>query len=949
MNEPLQDAILNGLYDQSYPGHELLSPKLLQNNQNDNIWLTLRQELLSCRSFTWAVAFITQDMLVPLKVVLADLARKNVSGTLITGDYLAFNNPRVFHELMKITNLTVKIAPNTGFHAKGYLFDHENWETLVIGSANFTRAALLSNYEWALKVSSKENAALTEQIKQQLVQLDETSQPLTTAWLSEYEANWVSPKPNAIQTRFTPTKIQKITPNQMQKEALKELTGLIASGQKRGLIVSATGTGKTYLGAFAVKDFHPKKFLYVVHREQIAKKALESFYQVIGGDRKDYGLLTGHKHQLERKYVFATVQTLSQPEMLANLSATEFDYILIDEAHRAAAPSYQRVFAKFTPQFWLGMTATPERMDDQDVYQLFDYNLAYEIRLRGALENKMLAPFHYVGVEDYEVDGESIDETTNLRRLLAPKRVDYVLKQLDYYGYCGKQAKGLIFCSRQEEARELAQIFTAKNHPAIALTNEDSEKRRMQVVKQLEQGNIEYIVTVDLFNEGIDIPALNQIIMLRNTQSSIVFIQQLGRGLRKYPGKDYVTVIDFIGNYKNNYLIPISLNQDNSRDLDKAREESKLPGFIDVSTINFSQVASAKILASLDRIKLDSMKELRQSYLDLKEKIGRPPLLLDFYHYGSTSPMVFANNHALKHYGQFLVKMGEPVALNKEQSAILSFVTKELLNGKRPHELVLLQLLLEKDKVTQSEFEEALAKYNAYINPAVLNSVEDILTLSFFDIKQGKTTKKEQYGNHALIERPDLFTYLLAPELKQALHDSQDFYRLFLDAVKTGLALNRDYDNQEQFTLYQQYDRKDACRLLNWPKDVSAPMYGYRVDKNETPIFITYKKDSAKKRSALYHNTLEDGRSLRWYTRSPRHLDSDEVKRLLNTPDMKLHIFVKKSDAIGKQFFYLGQANIQKETVKEEQLGPKKKATVGMNLLLNKPLQAKMYELLFAD
>lgn len=949
MNEPLQDAILNGLYDQAYPGHELLSPKLLQNNQNDNIWLTLRQELLSCRSFTWAVAFITQDMLVPLKVVLADLARKNVSGTLITGDYLAFNNPRVFHELMKITNLTVKIAPNTGFHAKGYLFDHENWETLVIGSANFTRAALLSNYEWALKVSSKENAALTEQIKQQLVQLDETSQPLTTTWLSEYEANWVSPKPNAIQTRFTPTKAQKITPNQMQKEALKELAGLIASRQKRGLIVSATGTGKTYLGAFAVKDFHPKKFLYVVHREQIAKKALESFYQVIGGDRKDYGLLTGHKHQFERKYVFATVQTLSQPEMLANLSATEFDYILIDEAHRAAAPSYQRVFAKFTPQFWLGMTATPERMDDQDVYQLFDYNLAYEIRLRGALENKMLAPFHYVGVEDYEVDGESIDETTNLRRLLAPKRVDYVLKQLDYYGYCGKQAKGLIFCSRQEEARELAQIFTAKNHPAIALTNEDSEKRRMQVVKQLEQGNIEYIVTVDLFNEGIDIPALNQIIMLRNTQSSIVFIQQLGRGLRKYPGKDYVTVIDFIGNYKNNYLIPISLNQDNSRDLDKAREESKLPGFIDVSTINFSQVASAKILASLDRIKLDSMKELRQSYLDLKEKIGRPPLLLDFYHYGSTSPMVFANNHALKHYGQFLVKMGESVALNKEQSAILSFVTKELLNGKRPHELVLLQLLLEKDKVTQSEFEEALAKYNAYINPAVLNSVEDILTLSFFDIKQGKTTKKEQYGNHALIERPDLFTYLLAPELKQALHDSQDFYRLFLDAVKTGLALNQDYDNQEQFTLYQQYDRKDACRLLNWPKDVSAPMYGYRVDKNETPIFITYKKDSAKKRSALYHNTLEDGRSLRWYTRSPRHLDSDEVKRLLNTPDMKLHIFVKKSDAIGKQFFYLGQANIQKETVKEEQLGPKKKATVGMNLLLNKPLQAKMYELLFAD
>lgn len=949
MNEPLQDAILNGLYDQAYPGHELLSPKLLQNDRNQNIWLALRQELISCCSFTWAVAFITQDMLVPLKVVLADLAQKNVSGTLITGDYLAFNDPRVFHELMKIPNLKVKIAPNVGFHAKGYLFDHKDWQTIVIGSANFTRSALLSNYEWALKVSSRENATLIQQIKQQLTQLDEASQPLTAAWLKEYQANWVKPPSNASSKQQGLQNPQKIMPNQMQKEALKELKGLITAGQKRGLIVSATGTGKTYLGAFAVRDFHPQKFLYLVHREQIAKKALESFYRVIGGDRKDYGLLTGHKHQLERKYVFATVQTLSQPETLANLSATEFDYILIDEAHRAAAPSYQRVFAKFVPQFWLGMTATPERMDEQDVYQLFDYNLAYEIRLRGALENKMLAPFHYVGVEDYEIDGESIDETTNLRNLLSPKRVDYVLKQLDYYGYCGNQAKGLVFCSRQEEARELAQIFTAKKHPAAALTNQDSEKKRLQVVKQLEQGELEYIITVDLFNEGIDIPALNQIIMLRNTQSSIVFIQQLGRGLRKYPGKEYVTVIDFIGNYKNNYLIPISLNQDDSRSLDKAREESTLPGFIDVSTINFSQVASAKILASLDRIKLDSMKELRQSYLDLKAKIGRPPLLLDFYRYGSTSPEVFANNHALKHYGQFLVKMGESVNLNKDESAVLSFVTKELLNGKRPHELVLLRLLLEKGSVTQSEFEEALAACHAYINPAVLNSVEDVLSLNFFDIKQGKTTKKEQYGNRALIERPDLFTYLLAPELKQALHDHQDFYRLLLDAVKTGLALNQDYDNQEQFTLYQQYDRKDACRLLNWPKDVSAPMYGYRVDENETPIFITYKKDATKKRSALYHNTLEDGRSLRWYTRSPRHIDSDEVQRLLNTPKMKLHLFVKKSDAIGKQFFYLGQADIQKETVKEEQLGPKKKAAVGMNLLLRHPLQAKMYELLFEE
>ncbi|MBA1392543.1 DUF3427 domain-containing protein, partial [Lactobacillus sp. XV13L] len=643
------------------------------------------------------------------------------------------------------------------------------------------------------------------------------------------------------------------------------------------------------------------------------------------------------------------VQTLSQDDLLRSLPADEFDYILIDEAHRAAAPSYQKVFAKFTPRFWLGMTATPERMDDQDVYRLFDYNLAYEIRLRGALEEKMLAPFHYVGVTDYEANGQNIDETANLRRLLAPERVDYVLKQLDYYGYCGSQAKGLVFCSRQEEARALAAAFSGRKHPAVALTNEDSERRQTQVVHQLEEGQIDYIITVDLFNEGVDIPALNQIVMLRNTQSSIVFIQQLGRGLRKYPGKDYVTVIDFIGNYKNNYLIPISLNQDASRSVDQARAESKLPGFIDVSTINFSRFASDKILAALDRIKLDSIKELRQSYLELKEKIGRPPLLFDFSRYGSTSPEVFADNHSLQNYGQFLQKMGEKISLAPYENAVLSFVTKELLNGKRPHELVLLKLLLAEKQVSQESFEQALRERGAYVNRAVLNSVVGVLTLDFFDIKQGKTTKKAQYGGAPLVERVDLFNYELAPRLAQALEGNQTFRSLFEDAVKTGLAMNQEYDNQQQLTLYQSYDRKDVCRLLNWPKDVSAPMYGYRVDEDETPIFIIYKKSVDQQRSALYHNTLQDGRSLRWYTRSPRHLESDEVQRLLNTPQMKLHLFVKRSDAVGKRFFYLGPADIQKETVKEELLGPQKKATVGMNLLLRQPLPARMYNLLFAE
>lgn len=944
MDNVLKEAILNGLYDKNEnKGNEFISPLLVNNDDQDKIWFTLRQELMSCTSFTWAVAFISENMLVPFKLVMFELAKKGISGTLITGTYLGFNSPKVFRELMKIPNLKVRLSEEAGFHAKGYLFKHDNYQTILIGSANFTRSALLKNCEWGLKVTSHENGQLVEEVNDQIKVTLNHSRKLTNSWISEYEQAW---QPIKKVASLSLGKAKKILPNRMQEAALKSLNALVKENAKRALVVSATGTGKTYLGAFAVKEYKPKKFLYLVHREQIAKKTLESFYRVIGGNKSYYGLLTGNKHDFNKKYLFGTVQTVSQKQMLEQLDPEEFDYILIDEAHRVATPTYRKILNHFAPKFLLGMTATPERMDKQNIYEIFDYHLAYDIRLKDALNEQMLAPFHYVGVEDYTVDGQVITETSKLKDLVAEKRVEYVLKQLDYYGYCGEQARGLVFCSRQEEARELAELFSQAGHPSCALTNEDSQKRRAKVMQQLENGEIEYIFTVDLFNEGMDIPSLNQIVMLRNTQSSIVFIQQLGRGLRKFPGKDYVTVIDFLGNYKNNYLIPIALNGDKSRDKDQAVRESKLPQVIDVSTINFTEIASQRILASLEKIKLDSMRELRQSYEDLKEKIGKMPLLYDFYQYGTTTPTVFAKNHALTNYGDFLKKMGENVNLSDYQNAALSFVTKELLFGKRPHELLLLENCLDKS-ITKTDFIDLLKSNDCYVNKDVLDSVEKILSLDFFDVKQGKTTKKEQYGSYPLIEKVNE-NYRLSRPLQQALNVNQQFKILFRDVLKTGLELAKEYNSQSQFTLYKQYDRKDVCRLLNWPKDVSAPMYGYRVGEKETPIFITYQKDSQKKRNARYQNTLENGHSLRWYTRTPRHLDSDEVQRLLQNKEMKLHLFVKQSDASGKDFYYLGTADIQKDSVKEEKIGLKQKSAVGMNLVLNHPLKQSIYNLLFS-
>ena len=396
----LKEAILNGLYDKDKNnGNEFLSPQLVSNDKENKIWFTLRQELLSATSFTWAVAFISENMLVPFKLVMSELAKKGISGTLITGTYLGFNSPKVFKELMKIPNLKVRLSEEAGFHAKGYIFNHEDYQTILIGSANFTRSALLKNCEWGLKVTSHENGHLVQEVNNQIQIALTTSISLTNSWIREYEKNWQPVKKTAM--HLVNNQKEDILPNKMQKAALNNLTALVNEDAKRALVVSATGTGKTYLGAFAVREYQPKKFLYLVHREQIAKKSLESFYKIIGGSREDYGLLTGNKHDFNKKYLFGTIQTLSQDKVLAELDPKEFDYILIDEAHRVAAPTYQKILEHFTPKFLLGMTATPERMDKQNIYEVFDYHLAYEIRLKDALNEQMLTPFHYVGVEDY--------------------------------------------------------------------------------------------------------------------------------------------------------------------------------------------------------------------------------------------------------------------------------------------------------------------------------------------------------------------------------------------------------------------------------------------------------------------------------------------------------------------------------------------------------------------
>lgn len=436
------------------------------------------------------------------------------------------------------------------------------------------------------------------------------------------------------------------------------------------MVISATGTGKTYLSAFDAKQLGTKSFLFIVHRNNIAKEALNCFKRIFKNTKK-FGLYSGNEKESDADFVFATVQTLSSEYHLRRFRPDQFEYIVIDETHRIRGDTYQRIQNYFKPKFLLGMTATPERTDGFDVYKEFDYNIAYEIRLHRALEENMLCPFHYFGVIDISVNGQLLEDNSDFNRLTTDERVDRIIEKAKFYGSDNGVIRGLIFCKSVEESKTLSDKFNHRGFKTIALHGGSSEIERTNAINRLESDDeterFDYIFTVDIFNEGIDIPRVNQIVLLRPTHSAIVFVQQIGRGLRKTKGKDYLTIIDFIANYSNNYLVPVALYGDTTFNKDKLRRllvsgSEFLPG---ASTVNFDRISKERIFNSIDSANLQRQRDLVNEYKSLKAKIGRIPMMMDFREHGTRDPEHYVKYS--KSYFNFLASVEESVQGNSQQ------------------------------------------------------------------------------------------------------------------------------------------------------------------------------------------------------------------------------------------------------------------------------------------
>ncbi len=924
LTHDLSQSLTTSFIDYRSESFEDYRPKLLVNNykRGTKVLSYLTNELEICNEFYFSIAFITISGLNVLLSTLEKLEKDGIKGKIITTNYLNFNEPRALEKLLEFTNLEVKVYDVGNFHTKGYIFKkldkHTNKEiySLIVGSSNLTQEALTKNQEWNLKVTSLEHGELLRETFIEFNNIWEKSKSLTKEWIDEYAKSYKIVNYN-IKEYSTIVDKERITPNSMQKEALLGLDELRKNNQSKGLLISATGTGKTYLSAFDVNNVKPRKMLFLVHREQILKQAEETFQNVLGHDIET-GFLSGNSKDYDAKYLFSTVQMLSKDNVREKFGVDEFDFIIIDETHKAESISYKKIINYFKPKFLLGMTATPERTDGGDIYEIFDHNIAYEIRLQRAMEEDMLCPFHYFGVSELKIDGIEVDEKVDFKYLTSKTRVDNIIEKIDYYSYSGDRVKGLIFCSKTEEAKDLSEIFNQRGYQTIALCGEDNQEKRESAVEKLEQNNrdggLDYIFTVDIFNEGIDIPCINQVVMLRPTKSSIIFIQQLGRGLRKYQDKEFVVVIDFIGNYENNFLIPIALSGDRSYNKDTVRRyvaegNRIIPG---CSTINFDKISKEKIYAAIDKANFSEVKIIKEEYFDLKNKLGRIPEIEDFEKFGEMEIIKFIDKFGS--YYAFLKKYEKKeylVNLSIIEEEIITYISQKFVKSKRIHELELINCLFKYSENVKSIYKESLKdSYNIILSDLEENSLINNSTNNF-----GKAEEQKKFSNCVLLNIVDN-DYRLNKEFNELLKKSE-FKEMIQELINYGIRrykeIYMDRYKDTNFVLYQKYTYEDVCRLLNWDKNMNAQnIGGYFFDKktHTMPVFINYVKDEG---SIGYEDRFLSISKLIALSKHPRKISSKDAEHIYqaNEEGTKIYLFVRKSkdDKDSKEFYFLGEIN----------------------------------------
>lgn len=656
-----------------------------------------------------AVSFIKSSGLALLYPTLVDAVEgRSTRLRVLTSDYLDVTDPPALRRLMLLAERGAEVrlfeSGGQSFHLKAYICvrgeaGETRWGSAFIGSSNISRTALTDGLEWNIRIDRPHDPddpaeARFNEIRAEYQTLLEHPRvrPLDHDWIDTYERRRHVVQQIPILPGDEPEEPPP-RPSSVQAAALEALLETRAAGYKRGLVVMATGLGKTYLAAFDTEQMDAKRVLFVAHREEILLQAEDSFQHVRTATR--VGRYTGSQKDADVDLLFASVQTLGQKRHLERFAPDHFDYVVVDEFHHAASATYRRLLAHFRPRFLLGLTATPERTDQSDILSLCDDNLVYSRHLFDGVELGLLCPFRYYGIFDETVDYQEIpwrngrfDPESLSNKLATLGRARHALR----HWRDKAQSRTLAFCVSRRHADFMAERFQTEGIRAAAVY-QGSTLGRTEALEQLERGDLQIIFSVDLFNEGVDLPGIDTVLMLRPTESKVLFLQQLGRGLRRHPDKKHLIVLDFIGNHRGFLNKPQALfdvgscYQDLARFGRQARDGGlKLP---------------PGCFANYDLAVIDFLIRLQgqgpaTDYEALKDSLGRRPTLTEFHRSG-------ANLQDMRHqHGQWWSLVRDQGDLTDQESSCLvtheAFLREvETTTMVKCFKAVLLESLLEND------------------------------------------------------------------------------------------------------------------------------------------------------------------------------------------------------------------------------------------------------------
>ncbi|MGE6555247.1 DUF3427 domain-containing protein [Exiguobacterium artemiae] len=658
--------------------------------------------------------------------------------------------------------------------------------------------------------------------------------------------------------------------------------------------------------------------MFVAHRGKLLSQAEETFKKIFTDIHATFGRYQANQKDLDKQFTFATIQTFSKEVHLEQFDPNTFDYIIIDEFHHAASESYQKILNYFTPQFLLGITATPERMDGLNIFKLVDHNIAYEIRLYDALSQDLLTPFHYFGIQDDEaIDYEVIPQKNGLyiekdlvEALERSSRTDYILEMMTKFGHSGTARVGLGFCVNIDHAEYMAAEFNKHQIESLAITSKQTEAEREQAIQRLEddQDPLSFIFTVDLFNEGVDIPKINVMLFLRPTESPTIFIQQLGRGLRKHESKEYVTILDFIGNSQRAFVAPLVLSgQQSFHSIDRYHianaVQNHFPILPEGSLAILDRVTETFIIEQMKKIEFSASKQLRESYQRLMTMIGDTPSLNDLV----THPDAPAIETIIQQWKSVLkLKQLEKVATDEEVALLLNPDTRRVLQHieswfpiREPFSLLMVQSLFNQRTISADDVIQSTATHFA-VSPEALTHRLPLIQHLF-----NRWSTSLKHDRIVLLVESAAGEYTFSEEMTRILASSPALVDYLHELIQAGLHSFEQLSGGENWLTGPQslisrmtYSRSVIQRLLQSSSQEGSWREGVAQAGNDYVLFVNLHKNESIEDQLNYQDYFIDKHHFHWQSQN-RTTDLSKIGELYRHHEaqgIKIHLFIRKAE-----------------------------------------------------